>query len=329
MNKFDYSILAVPVPYEQARKEVKEIPKQFKNARIAFIAIFIILAIQIIALRAYENWFVVPMLLVPYAAIAGYFYWKFRRDIQRIAGIYRFAHANDMHAIASSSSDQYPGTLFNDGHTREVVMALRTKDEKEPIEIGNYRFVTGHGRSARNHDFTYMLIKLDKVLPHIFIDSKSNNSFWNREHASDYANSQQLQFEGDFNTYFKALIPDNYGRDANYIFTPDVLQALIDYGKDYDFELMGDTLVMFKRGQVNLADPKNLEVMLSKAAVFAAQFRKQTKLYTDDRVAAEATGTIAPEGQKLRSAFPWLIVGLFIYLIANIIIRSFYPQLLD
>ncbi len=325
MKKFDYSILAVPVPYDQARREVREIPKQFKNAQIAFIGIGVLLVIQIIVMRAYEHLQIVPLILVPYALVGGYFYWKFRRDIQRIAGIHRFANANDMHAIASSSSDQYPGTLFNDGHTREVVMALRTKDDKEPIEIGNYRFVTGHGRSARNHDFTYMLIKLDKVLPHIFIDSKSNNSFWNREHASDYSKSQQLQFEGDFNKYFKALVPDDYGRDANYIFTPDVLQALIQYGKEYDFELMGDTLVMFKRGQVNLADPKNLEVMFSKVTMFAAKFRKQTKLYTDDRVAAEATGTIAPEGQKLRSAFPWLLVGIFAYIIISIITRIFYP----
>ncbi len=325
MKKYDYSVIALPVPYDQARKEVTEIPKQFKNARIALVAIFVILLVQIIIMRAYENWYVIPIILVPYLTIAGYFYWKFRRDIQRIASIRRFANANDMYTIASSSSDQYPGTLFNDGHTREVVMALRTKDDKEPIEIGNYRFVTGHGRGARNHDFTYMLIKLDKVLPHIFIDSKSNNSFWNREHASTYSKSQQLQFEGDFNKYFKALVPDDYGRDANYIFTPDVLQALIQYGKEYDFELMGDTLVMFKRGQVNLADPKNLEVMLSKVTMFATKFRKQTKLYTDDRVAAEATGTIAPEGQKLRSTFPWLIVGLFVYIVINIIIRNFYP----
>lgn len=329
MKKFDYSILAVPVPYYQARKEISEIPKQYKNARIAFIAIFLILVIQVIVLRAYENWFVIPILILPYSIIAGYYYWKFRRDIQRIASIHRFAEANDMHAIASSSSDQYPGTLFSDGHTREVVMALRTKNEKEPIEIGNYRFVTGHGRSARNHDFTYMLIKLDKVLPHIFIDSKSNNSFWNREHASDYSKSQHLQFEGDFNKYFTALVPDDYGRDANYIFTPDVLLALLDYGKDYDFELMGDTLILFRRGQVNLADPKKLEVMFSKASIFAAKFRKQTQLYTDERVAASAVGTVAPEGQKLRTAFPWILVAIFIYLVANIIIRSFYPHLFE
>ncbi|MEO5690934.1 MAG: hypothetical protein ABIQ64_01990 [Candidatus Saccharimonadales bacterium] len=323
MKKFDYSVIAVPVPYDQARREVTEIPKQFKNARIAFIGIGVLLVVQIIVMRAYEHLQIIPLLLVPYALVAGYFYWKFRRDIQRIAGIYRFASANDMHAIASSSSDQYPGTLFNDGHTREVVMALRTKDDKEPIEIGNYRFVTGHGRSARNHDFTYMLIKLDKVLPHIFIDSKSNNSFWNREHASDYAKSQHLQFEGDFNKYFKALVPEDYGRDANYIFTPDVLQALLQYGKEYDFELMGDTLIMFKRGQVNLADPKNLEVMLSKVTMFATKFRKQTKLYKDDRVVTEAMGTIAPEGKKLRSAFPWFLVLVLGYFAVSIFIRVF------
>lgn len=329
MNKFDYSILAVPVPYDEARNEVTEIPTHYKNIRIAFIAIAVIVAIQIVVLRAYEHWFIIPLLVVPYIGAGMYYYNRFRIDISRTAGLYRFAKANDMHAISSVDADQYPGALFNEGHTRRIVMALRTKDENEAVEVGNYRYVTGTGRNATTHNFTYMLIKLDKVVPHIFVDSKQNNSWWYREHASNFAKNQQLKFEGDFNTYFKVLVPDDYAKDALYIFTPDVLQSLLDYGKDYDFEFMGDTLIMFKRGQVNLADSHNLESMFSKAMLFASQFRKQTKLYRDERAAAGEVNTIATGGQRLRYAFPWLLVIFLTYFAVNAIIGIFYPHLFD
>lgn len=324
MNKFDYSVLATPPTFREARKEVPVIPSHYKNVIYVFAIIAIMMSIYVVGISAYNIPHVIPILFSGYALFAFYNFWCYRKEIIDIASVQRFAKANDMTSFYNAKLDiPYPGSLFNEGHTQYITMAARTKEESDTIEVGNYRYVTGHGRSARTHNYTYALMKLDKRVPHIFIDSKSNNSWLQRNHAKDYASSQQLKFEGDFNDHFTVLVPDDYGRDATYILTPDILQALIQYGKDYDFELMDNTLVMFKHGQANLSDAKTLETILAKATQFAGEFRKQTRFYADERVAAGRVGTVAEGGQKLKTAFPWLLVGIAVYFVVSWLVRIF------
>lgn len=326
MNKFDYSVIAVPPTFEQAKKIVPSVPRFYKNAVFAFVLLIVIMTVQFVIIASDYVWRMVPFVATPIIIAAAYYYWRYRQEIRRIAGMRIFAEANDMESFYNHYlKDTYPGSLFNDGHSRYIAMAFRTKGQDETLEVGNYRYVIGHGRGARTHIFTYMMIQLDKEVPHIFIDSKDNNRnrLFYRNHAGDYAKSQKLSFEGDFDTHFSVLVPDDYGRDAKYILTPDVLHALIEYGKEYDFELMGNTLIMFKHGFADLSDAKTLETMLSKATRFASEFRKQTKYYVDERAAQGEVQSIGEKGQKLRTAFPWFFALLMAYLLAAFLVDRF------
>lgn len=310
------------VPFNQARKEVTYTPKLYKNASLAAVLIGIVVIVQVLISRLHENVGGLLIFISVFILMGGYFYRQYRLEISNIAMLQRFASANNAKLLLGASAESYSGALFHDGHTREIVMALEVSDD-EPMEIGNYRYVTGHGRSARTHTFTYIRIKLDVAVPHIFIDSTSNNHWWYREHASQFASNQELKFEGDFSDHFRVLVPDEYGRDATYILTPDVLQALLQFGKEFDFELVDNELCMFKRGQVNLADEMQLKTLFAKAGMFAKAFRKQTKRYTDERMAEQSVKAVAPGGQRLRTAIPWLLVALASYFIVSILIQTF------
>ena len=320
MKTFDYSTLSQPITYKEARAEVKEVPGRYKNAMFVIALLILIFGFNILLIGAVDNLFIILLPLLFVAGFAAFYYRRFRKEVINLAQVQRFAKANDMITVANSGEfTGYPGSLFNDGHSRSIIMSVRTKEPKDMMEVGNYRYVIGSGKNSHEYFFTYMLIRLDRKVPHIYIDSKGNNSWGNRNHAGDFARSQKFELEGDFNKYFTVYAPSEYESDALYILTPDVMHSLVTYGQDFDFELIDDTLIMFKHGVVALGESNNLETLLSKAMEFAEEFRQQTKRYADDRVANAAANTVAVKGQRLKSGFPWVIVFIVAYFLFNII----------
>lgn len=154
-----------------------------------------------------------------------------RHNTRRRAKLLKFAARNQMQYIYDAGDPGYAGMVFDEGHSRSLNDAFRLPDG---VEIGNYTYVTGSGKHSQTHTWGYAKVKLPRRLPHMVLDAKGNN-MWRFSNLSDAIDrSQVLKLEGDFNTYFTLYAPQAYERDALYVFTPDVMAAMIDHGKQYD-----------------------------------------------------------------------------------------------
>lgn len=118
-------------------------------------------------------------------------------------------------------------------------------------------FGSGSGASRDNRDKTYYygiaMFQLDKSYPHLFLDGRSNGK------NEAYAGSQKVKLEGDFNDYFDLYIPDGSSAGALTVFSPDVMQTIMNTGQKFDIEIKGNTVWIISTGRAfSLSAIKNL-----------------------------------------------------------------------
>lgn len=233
----------------------------------------------------------------------------FGNTTKRRAKLYKFAQRNNVSFLVDVSDPGYMGMIFDNGHGRQVNDALRFSGD---TEIGNYTYVTGSGKNQQTHEWGYAKIKMTRRLPNMVLDAKGNN-FWKFSNLSDTLDrSQTLALEGDFNTYFTLYTPKQYERDALYVFTPDVMAAMIDHGKEYDIEIVDDELFIYSNKHFKLDQPEFYEHILAIIDTISKELISQTDYYADERIGSHAANIIAPGGQRLKSRFNWIIVAFML-----------------
>jgi len=147
-----------------------------------------------------------------------------------------------------------------------------------PVAIFDYSYTVGSGRSSKDYQFALATHRFDKTYPHLFLDSKANG----RNYL--YAGSQKVDLEGDFDKYFQLYIPKGSQADALTIFSPDVMQSLINTAKPFDIEIDGNIAAIVTRGYAFTRD--NVSNFLIAAGVLSKEFihlDKSWRLDTDNK----------------------------------------------
>ena len=128
---------------------------------------------------------------------------------------------------------------------------------------------------------------------------------------------EKLQLEGGFGNLFNLYAPHDYGRDALYIFTPDVMERFIDAAKEFDCEIIGDELYFYSHKKINLAHPKNLSKLFGVIEVVLQKFERQSSRYRDERITGLYAGDgVRPDRMKLKpSIFGRLTIVIFVLLL--------------
>lgn len=106
----------------------------------------------------------------------------------------------------------------------------------------NFSYELQHGKSRSLYTYAIAVISEGRVFPHLFLDGRQNGT------SFAYASNQRLSLEGDFDNYFSLYVPDGQARDALVVFTPDVMQTLVDGGRPYDIELFQNTVTIIAAG---------------------------------------------------------------------------------
>lgn len=253
----------------------------------------------------------VIILILGLAAAAGYGIWRMiKASTREAARLYKFTTRNDLAYINMQDDPEYAGMIFDEGHSRFIRLAFGFPGR---AEIGNYTYVTGSGKNRTTHHWAYVKTKLDRRLPHMVLDAKKNNFLGKFSNLTDtFDKSQTLSLEGDFDTHFTLYAPQQYERDALYIFTPDVMAALIDSGSSYDMEVIDDELYIYRVSHFNLASEQELRRMLAVVDTIQAQLRGQAVRYADERVGDRAQNIVAPQGARLKRGINWLTIILII-----------------
>lgn len=134
----------------------------------------------------------------------------------------------------------------------------------------------------------------------MLLDAKSNNfmkKFSNLPVAA--MKNQILSLEGDFDKYFTLYVPKGYERDAFYVFTPDVMHALISAGAAYDIEVIDNYLMLYQNKRFKLDEPEQYKTLFSVIDKISNELYTQANRYKDERAHISSGGPIAYHGRRL------------------------------
>ena len=241
---------------------------------------------------------------------------------KRITKIAAFAQANGLVFMQKAPPRGMKGMIFDQGRDGTITEALTFPDG---VELGNYRYITGSGKNQTTHNFRYIRVALNKSLPNMVLDAKHNNFLGMTNLPDVYHSSQKLQLEGDFNEYFDLYAPEQYGRDALYVFTPDVMQSLIADGRKYDMEIVDNELYMYQPIFVNLSSEQDLKEVLKSVNVISSELRNQTKRYQDERALGSQPFVVAEQGRRLKRGVNWMVIGIVLVVFAFNGLVTFAP----
>jgi hypothetical protein len=234
-----------------------------------------------------------------------------------------FAARNNLEYAFNVPYDNRPGIIFEQGDSRTFSEILYAAD-KPFSEIGNFQYVTGSGKSRQVHLHGFIRIKLPRRLPHMVLDARSNNLFGKLTNLPiGFSADQQLSLEGDFNEHFTLYAPVEYKRDALYVFTPDVMQALIDTANGYDCEVIDDDLYIYPGVRAQITDPVQLEKILKLSQILQREFDDQTDYYADERVGDRSLNLIAPSGARLKTGMSATAIVTAAIVIIYIVFSSY------
>jgi len=304
---FDYSVLSQPVTYKEIIKAFKKQPTLYKFAvgTVALINVGILVIFLTIFLSF--SW----KMTDGSNQINGLFIWAiafiaitlglpltFITSLSKEIRFRRFALANNIEFYAGSMQDSRNGLVFQKGDTKRFDM-LFTPTKGNIKEFGNYSYSIENGKNSHTRTYGFIHIKLPRKLPNMVLDSHTNNLFGESGLPENFSKSQVVQLEGDFNKYFTLYAPEEYKRDALYIFTPDVMQAMVDASNHYDGEIVDDDFYLYT-SQLTISDIKTVEELLTIAESIAKQLDEQAGRYSDERVGRSGQNMIAAPGVRLR-----------------------------
>lgn len=145
-----------------------------------------------------------------------------------------FANKNKLQALQKDEMIScVPPCILNNESRDSCIKGFYFLLNDLSIRIFDYSYEIGDIKSPERYNFAVAAIPLSKEYPHIFLDSKANGRSYK------YAGSQQVKLEGDFNKYFRFLIPKGSQEGALTILSPDVMQTIVAQAKKYDLEIDG------------------------------------------------------------------------------------------
>jgi len=129
------------------------------------------------------------------------------------------------------------GRIFQIGDNRKFEDIIQGEFENHPLKLFTYRFITGSGKNRVEHHFTICELTFPTRIPNIVLDAHNFSPYL----SFDF-NLKKLSLEGDFYKYFTLYCVPGEEIETLQIFTPDVMQDLIEKSPKYDLEFIGDRI---------------------------------------------------------------------------------------
>ena len=223
-----------------------------------------------------------------------------------------FAQANGLVFSQMDANPSYPGAIFNNGDSRKALNHLRSASDRF-LDMGNYQYTTGSGKNRSTHNWGFMALHLDRKLPNMVLDAKANNGLFGGTNLPAY-----------FDKYFTLYCPQQYERDALYVFTPDLMALLIDNAAPFDVEIVDDWMFVYSARPFNSADPAVYQRLFQIVDTVGKKTLSQTDRYVDERIGSFAANIVAPQGQRLKRGLP---IGAVIVIVGFLLIWGL-PQIM-
>ena len=312
MNSFDYTPLSSNVSYhDRMQHEGSLMVKICGGLAVVFLGCSV-LPFVLYGEAAGGLGFIIAALICIGIAAASYY------ALGRSVRLQRFAQANGLtYSVRDKEGVDRQGRLFERGHSRyfsDIMISTRHSFD----EIGTFNYTTGGGKNRQTHARGYVRIKLPRRLPHMILDAKSNNFLGKISNISGVG-GQKLSLEGDFDKYFTLYTPPEYATDALYVFTPDIMQLLIDAAHEYDCEIIDDNFYIHADTRFDVAKPATYEEVLKITDALAAKLDRRTDYYADERVGDRELNMIAPQGARLKNGVSLATIIMFVSIVLYIV----------
>lgn len=320
----NYTPLHEPVSNDDVSAFKAAYPAKKGSVLSKILLAFIIASLAYTALAATiagEYPVIIIVLVTTGPALLLYYKFMYGRN-KRLVRLYKFSLLNQATLKIDTPPQGYAGVIFSAGHSRVIKEALIFSNGSE---IGLHKFTTGSGKNQRDSYWGYMRVKLLRNVPNMLLDSKKNNFLGGRfsNLPRSYSKDQTIKLEGNFNDYFTLYAPVTYGKDAFYIFTPDVMAKLIDHGCDFDIEVIDNHLMFYSSRPFNLESEAEISKLLSVLDAISAELIDQTDYYADERTANREADIVAAPGRRLKTKLPGIVIVVMIVYIIYFLLNPF------
>ena len=192
-----------------------------------------------------------------------------------------------------------PGLLFRAGEKTQATFVVDALRADTPFIAGT---VTGQYASdssiPRMLASSFVGIPLERSVPNIVLLGSGLGML--KLAGIGLGGRQKLSLEGDFDRSFTLYCPEGYERDALEIFTPNLMQRLVDTTGGCDVELVDDWMFVYSRPG-RYRDGQALEAIESATALVQSTIHRQTARYADGRVTPLRSATVSPEEHAARA----------------------------
>lgn len=247
-----------------------------------------------------------PFLLFMSIMIVVAYIYERRVKLLHIYSFYMFARNNKLNYVYKSKledildkSEVYlpsSGLIYGSGRKKKFSDLVGNSK----FSLGNYRYLTGYGRSTEEHLWVVGSIKLSRNLPHIVLDAKSNNNLGFSNLPESFKRNQITNAEPALIDNFNLYAPLGYKIDSLSFIAPDFIEVLVKNLSDFDVEIIDDTLYIY---HMDYIDKESYESLLTKLHLIAQSLEDNIDTYIDSRLnpTNEIKGltSISPEGQRL------------------------------
>lgn len=252
------------------------------------------------------------------------------RTYTRAVRLSRFARDNGWFYSRSVKAPLHQGIIFQQGHSRHAadIIYLTGDPAVASFEMGNYQYTVGSGKNQQTYHWIYACVEMDRNLPHMVLDARSNNMrLFGKNISSNLPISlnrdQVLSLEGDFNNYFTLYAPKEYERDALYVFTPDLMALLIDNASSFDAEVIDNKFYIYAQSggaQDVFTNPHFAYKILNIIHNVGMKLHRQTDYYADETVPDRSANVVAHQGRRLKRGMSWIaIIVIIVVILFNVI----------
>lgn len=139
------------------------------------------------------------------------------------------------------------GIMFKQGNAgRSVRHVLSGILDGKEARIFHYMFKIKAGKYTTSYTYTVFCLKFQGQFPHFYLNRSGN--------AYGVSIGEHISLPSAFEEKFKLYAPREYEIEALQIFTPDVLEHLLEIDYKYDVELVDNELLIFIDGEIDSSD---------------------------------------------------------------------------
>ena len=197
----------------------------------------IIFVLSIIAILLFGPIGMIPLFL---AAL----YWQYKVVAARKNFWKTFATEQGWKYAHGGSWKKEHALMFYRGHSKKIPNVVTGELSGQPFRIFEYRYTVGSGKHKKTYSYTIFEARFAGHFPHLYLNNRHNSHSAGRPGV-------KIPLPASFEKEFHLFGPEQYEIEALQIFTPDVLEALLQQQFPYDVELVEQELLIFTKGSIH------------------------------------------------------------------------------